>query len=186
MRVTINSLNINEYKALIKLAEELSLDLIRFTPILLLGRAKENQNLLINQKQYIYFLKNIQNIKSKIIVEFPGKEDERKWWTPPEEFGCHCGNETCWITQLGDFYPCIFLGDSFIVGNIKNESFLNLWAKSKNMVELVGNEICNNCSNFLKCRGGCRARVLAEYKNINAIDPLCPLKRNRFKPIKSI
>lgn len=181
IRVTVNSLNINEYRELIELAESLLLDLIRFTPILLLGRTRNHQDLLINQKEYINFLRNIQNIKSKIILEFPGKKDERKWFAPPEEFGCHCGKEVCWITQSGDFHPCIFFGDSFIVGNIRNESLLNLWAKSKNMVKLVGNEICNNCSNFLKCRGGCRARALSGFNDIDAIDPLCPLKKNKSK-----
>jgi len=179
MRVIINSLNINEYKELIKLAEKLSLDLIRFTPILLLGRAKDNQNLLISQDQYVRFLKNTQNIKSKIKLVLPQKEDERKWFALPGEFGCHCGKEVCWITQSGDFYPCIFFGDNSVVGNIRSESFLDLWTKSKNMVRLCGNEICNNCSNFKKCRGGCRAKALSEYKDINAIDPFCPLKKNK-------
>ena len=178
MRVSINSLNINEYKELIKLAEELSLDLIRFTPILLLGRAKENQDLLISQEEYFRFLKNIQNIKTKIKLDLPGKE-ERKWFAPPNEFGCHCGKEVCWITQSGDIYPCIFFGDNYVVGNIRNERFLDIWVKSKDRVELSGNEICNNCSNFKKCRGGCRARALSKYKDINAVDPFCPLKRNK-------
>jgi len=181
MRVVINSLNINEYRELIKLAEELSLDLIRFTPILLLGRAEDNQDLLINQDQYIHFLKKTQNIKSKIKLELPQKENERKWFASPREFGCHCGKEVCWITQSGDFYPCIFFGDNFITGNIRNEKFLDLWTKTKNKVRLRGNEICNNCSEFKKCRGGCRARALSEYKDINAIDPFCVLKKNKSK-----
>ena len=179
IRITVNSLNINEYNELIKIAEGLSLDLIRFTPILLLGRTKDNQDLLINQNEYIRFLKNTQNIKSKIKLELPNKKDERKWFAPPGEFGCHCGKEVCWITQSGNFYPCIFFGDNFVAGNIKNEKFLDLWTKSKNMVRLSGNEICNNCSEFKKCRGGCRARALSEYKDINAIDPFCPLKKNK-------
>ena len=179
MRITVNSLNINKHNELIKIAEGLSLDLIRFTPILLLGRTKNNQDLLINQNEYIRFLKNTQNIKSKIKLELPNKKDERKWFAPPSEFGCHCGKEVCWITQSGNFYPCIFFGDNFVAGNIKNEKFLDLWTKAKNMVRLHGNEICNNCSEFKKCRGGCRARALSEYKDINAIDPFCPLKKNK-------
>lgn len=185
-RVTVNSVNINEYKGLIRLAERLSLNLIRFTPILLLGRAKDNQDLLINQNEYIRFLENIQNIKAKIKLEFPTKKEERKWFAPPEEFGCHCGKEVCWITQSGNFYSCIFFGDNSAVGNIRNESFLDLWTKAKNMVRLCGNETCNNCPEFKKCRGGCRARALLKYKDVNAIDPFCPLKKNKLKFVKSI
>lgn len=178
LKVTVNSLNINEYKELIKLAESLLCDIIRFTPILLLGRTKNHQDLLINQKDYLHFLKNIQNIKSKITVEFPGKNDERKWFAHSKEFGCHCGKEVCWITQSGDFYPCIFFGEKFIIGNIRNENLLSLWTKAKNKVKLCGNKICNTCPKFNNCRGGCRARALWEYEDINAIDPFCPLKRN--------
>jgi len=114
MRVTINSLNIDEYKELIRLAEKLSLDLIRFTPILLFGRVKDNQDLLINQNEYIRFLENTQNIKSKIELDLPGKSRIKIDFSGkddivrPGEFGCHCGKEACWITQSGDFYPCIF------------------------------------------------------------------------------
>ncbi|MEK7173036.1 MAG: radical SAM protein, partial [Patescibacteria group bacterium] len=118
-RVTINSLNINDYKELIGLAEDLSLDLVRFTPILLLGRAKENQELLISQDEYIRFLRDIQNIKTKIKLILPNQGDGRKWWVSSDDFGCHCGKEACWITQTGDFYPCIFFGDKFLAGNIK-------------------------------------------------------------------
>jgi len=54
------------------------------------------------------------------------------------------------------------------------------------MVRLGGNEICNNCPELKKCRGGCRARALWEYGDINAIDPLCPLKKTKLKFVKSI
>jgi radical SAM protein with 4Fe4S-binding SPASM domain len=131
---------------------------------------------LFNQDQYIRFLENARNIKSKIKLEFPGKE-ERKWFAPPKEFGCHCGREICWITQTGDLYPCIFFGDDFIAGNIRKEKFLDLWTKAKNMVKLPSNEICNSCLDFKKCRGGCRARALSEYKDINAVDPFCHLRK---------
>ncbi len=190
MRVTINSLNINEYKELIKLAEKLSLDVIRFTPILLLGRAKDNQDLLISQDKYIHFLENTQDLKSKIELDLPG-ESRIKINLPGkgmvhQDFGCHCGKEVCWITQIGDFYSCIFFGDNFKVGNIRNESFSDLWVKARNIVKLNGNKTCNSCSEYEKCRGGCRARALSEYKDINAVDPFCALKKHKPQIIKSI
>jgi len=131
--------------------------------------------LLIKPKDYLQFLKKIRRVKSKIKIEFPTQQKERKWFAPAGEFGCHCGTEVCWITQTGDFYPCIFLGKNYIVGNIRTEKLLSLWEKGKKMIRAKGNEICLNCSNLENCRGGCRARALWEYGNINAIDPLCPL-----------
>ncbi len=178
IRFTVNRRNINECEKMIRLAERLSLDFIRLTPMLLLGRVEKNQDLLITQDQYICFLKDTQNIESKIKVVLPHREDANKWFICPEDFGCHCGKEACWITQTGDFYPCIFFGEKFLAGNIKNEKFLDLWDKAKNMVKLNGNETCKNCVEYKKCRGGCRARALREYGDINAVEPLCPLRKN--------
>jgi radical SAM protein with 4Fe4S-binding SPASM domain len=180
IRTTINSLNINEYKELIKLAEKLSLDSIRFNPIHLLGRANVYKYLLVDQDEYINFLKDVQEVKTKIKVELPKIDNKKYWFVYLEGFGCHGGKETCCITSSGDLSPCIFLGDNFVVGNIKNEKFLNLWVKAKNIVKLSGNKICNNCSEYKNCRGGCRARALVEYKDINAIDPFCALKKNKL------
>jgi len=80
----------------------------------------------------------VQKVKSKITLEFPKKKDERKWFTFSKEFECHCVKEICWITQSGDFYPYVFFGNSFRAENIRNEKFLDLWAKSKNMIKLLG------------------------------------------------
>lgn len=179
IRFTVNSLNVDECEKVIKLAEGLSLDLIRLTPTLSLGRARENQDLLITQDEYISFLKNTQKIKSKIKLVFPNQGDGKKWFACSEGFGCHCGKEACWITQTGDFYPCIFFGDKYLAGNIKNEKFLDLWVKAKNMVKLKGNEACEKCFQYKKCRGGCRARALSECNDINAVDPLCVLRKNK-------
>ena len=180
IRTTINSLNINQYKELIKIAEKLSLDSIKFNPIHLFGRTKDNQYLLINQDQYINFLKNVQKVKTKIKVELPKIDNKKYWFVDFQGFGCHGGKETCNISPSGDFSPCTFLGNEFVVGNIKNESFLNLWTKAKKIARFFGNEICNNCSEYKNCRGGCRSRALLSYKDINAIDPFCPLKKNKF------
>lgn len=180
IRFTVNSLNIGECEKVIRLAEGLSLDLIRLTPMLLLGRTKDNKDLLINQEEYISFLKNTQNIKSRIKLVLPNQGDGKKRFVCPEDFGCHCGKEACWITQTGDLYPCIFFGNNFLAGNIRNERFLDLWDKVKNMVKLNGNEACNSCVQYEKCRGGCRARALWECGDINAVDPLCPLRKNKI------
>jgi len=181
IRVTVNKLNIDECEKLIKMAEELRLDLIRLTPILLLGRAKKNRELLLSQDQYISFLNEVKKIESAIKIVLPHQENKAKFFISQENFGCHCGQEACWITQTGDYYPCIFFGDDFKAGNIKIDDYLDLWEKLKDMVKLCGNPICNKCADYKKCRGGCRARALWEYQDINAVDPLCPLKRNFIK-----
>lgn len=179
MRVTINRLNQNDFSELIKLAEKLKLDFIRFSPTLLFGRAKENQDLLLTQEEYIQFIKNANKIKSKIRVILSDKRNEKSLLIDNDGFGCHCGKEICWISQAGDFYPCVFFGEDYKVGNIKKENFLSLWEKSKNMVKLCGNETCNSCGNLKNCGGGCRSRALNLNNDINGVDPYCILKRNK-------
>jgi radical SAM protein with 4Fe4S-binding SPASM domain len=143
-----------------------------------MGRVMDNEYLLINQEQYLQFLKDCHKVKAKIEIILPDKKVDSEMLRPGE-FGCHCGREICWITQNGEVYPCIFFGDKYSVGNIRKERFIDLWKKSKEMVRFKGNDHCNDCENYKNCRGGCRSRALWQYKDINAIDPYCPLSKNK-------
>lgn len=177
MRVIVNTKNYRDCPEIIKLAENLKLDSIRLTPTLPMGRALENQYLLLNQKQYIQFLEDCHKVKAKIEIVLPDKEVDPKMLRSGE-FGCHCGREICWVIQNGDLYPCIFYGNQYLVGNIREERFITLWKKSKEKVRLSGNKYCNGCEKYKNCRGGCRCRPLWYYGDINAIDPYCPLNKN--------
>jgi radical SAM protein with 4Fe4S-binding SPASM domain len=180
IRVTINSQNIDDCEALIKIAEDLSFDLIRLTPVLPFGRALENLDLLLSQDQFAKFIKKCERLrsKSKIKIVLPSDE-ENPLNSANGDFGCHCGKEACWVSQTGDVSPCLFFGDAYTIGNIKEKPFLILWRKAKNKVILSGNKICNHCSNYVNCRGGCRARALWQNNNINAVDPYCLLRKNK-------
>lgn len=177
MRVTVNTNNLTDCPKLIRLAEGLGLDKIRLTPVLLLGRAIENQRLLLNQKQYLQFLADCHEVEAKIKVVLPDEKPDPKMFKLGE-FGKHCGREVCWITQTGDMYPCIFYGDRYRAGNIKEASFIDLWERCREMSRFKGNDYCNTCEIYKDCRGGCRCRALWQYGDINAIDPYCPLSKN--------
>lgn len=172
---TINSENIGDYRDIIKLAEDLGVDSLRLTPILPFGRALRYKYLLLNQNQFIDFVKKVREIDSTIEIDLP---DKARITRENKGFGCHCGKEACWILENGDFYPCIFFGEQFKLGNIKRSSLEKLWEKSKEAVAFCGNKICNNCPKYEECRGGCRARALYAYNDINAVDPFCLFKKN--------
>lgn len=178
MRVVINAKNTKDCPKLIELAEELGLGSIRLTPMLPAGRAIENKHLLLTQEQYLQFLKDCHEVKSKIEVVLPDQRPDLGTLRP-EGFGGHCGREVCWITQTGEVYPCIFYGDSYSAGNVRNARFIDLWERCKQMSRFIGNEYCNTCEIYEKCRGGCRCRALWQYGDINAIDPYCPLEKNK-------
>jgi len=178
LRMSINKYNINECADLVKIAEKYNIDLIRFTPLLSFGRAK-NQSLVINQEQYIKFLKNVKSIKSDSVeIVYPNMNNDNKIWIGSNGFGCHCGKEAIWLDELGNMSPCIFWGEKYNIGNIKKDGYMDIWNKILKISEINGNPICKKCNNYKSCRGGCRARVLDLYENLDDVDPLCPLKNN--------
>lgn len=179
MRVTVNSLNVNECKKIIALAEKLRLNTIRLAPVLPIGRIMKNEHLLLSQEQYIQFIKDCREVKSSIEVILPD-EDAHPNSFRVGQFGCHCGKEICWITHNGDLYPCFFFGNNFCAGNIREKKFIDLWNKARRMTKLCGNNLCNSCENYKNCRGGCRSRALWKYNDINAVDPYCILRKNKL------
>lgn len=177
LRMSINKFNINECEDLVRIAEEYDIDLIRFTPLLSFGRAKD-QDLVLNQDEYIKFLKNVREIKSENVnIVYPNMKNDNKIWIGHNGFGCHCGKEAIWLDELGNISPCIFWGEKYNIGNIKNESYMDLWVKNLESSKIVGNKVCESCKSYKACRGGCRARVLDLYNNLDDVDPLCPLKK---------
>lgn len=178
MRNSVNSQNLSDIEGLIRLAERLKVDAIRFTPMLLAGRATSHRELLMSQDQYIKFLADIEKMESDVQIIHPNTVHSKKFWVNPDDFGCHCGKEASWIMQTGEYSPCIFYGEDYNVGNIKDEDYIELWKKSIERGHVCGNMTCKTCSNYKRCRGGCRARALWEYGDIDDVDPLCPLRRN--------
>ncbi len=178
IRVTVNTLNINECPDLIRLAEQLGVDLIRLTPVLPLGRALEHSDLLLSQAEYLRFLADCHAVTTSIKVVLPDDPPNPDTFVPGQ-IGNHCGREICWITQTGDVFPCIFFGDKYVAGNIRDTSFLELWHRCQEMSQYRSNEYCLNCSILKDCRGGCRCRALSQYGDINAVDPFCPLGKNK-------
>ena len=177
IRVSLNKYNVDEYLDLIKIAEQFSVDIIRFTPIISFGRAK-NEDLTISQEQYISFLQKIKKVKSNVEIIHPGMVHNKKFWVDSNDFGCHCGKEAIWVDETGTYSPCIFLGNSYNLGNIKDDNYMDLWKKSLEVMTIEGNSTCKECGNYNACRGGCRARVFDQTGKLNGVDPLCPLRRN--------
>ena len=173
IRMSINKYNIDDIDGVLKIAEKYNFDLIRFTPLISYGRAKD-ADLTINSNQYISFLNKATQLKSENVeIVYPNKKTN-KIWIGENGFGCHCGKEAIWVDEQGYVSPCIFWGENYTIGNIKEDNYLELWDRSLSISDIEGNDVCINCNNYKECRGGCRARSLYEYGNLNEVDPLCP------------
>jgi radical SAM protein with 4Fe4S-binding SPASM domain len=178
IRYTINALNLIDYEPVLRLAEEIGLDIVKFNPIRSFGRAVHHPHLLISQKQYVQFLTSVQQAKTSACYSLPKTPlDSCEYEFIDLGFGCTGGHETCNVTPTGEFSGCAFLGDSFVVGNIQESSFLDLWHKAQDSVHCQGNNTCRSCAHYGNCRAGCRSRALFEFGNINAIDPHCAIGR---------
>lgn len=177
LRMSLNKFNCDQVEDLVRIAEKYDIDLIRFTPLIDFGRAR-NEDLVIDKEQYIDFLNKVIRIESKVEIVYPNKPNPHKVWVGTNGFGCHCGKEAIWIDEVGTCSPCIFWGEDYNIGNIKEDDYITIWNRSLIRSKIEGNEICTSCKNYKNCRGGCRARSLYLHNNLDEVDPLCPLRKD--------
>ena len=88
--------------------------------------------------------------------------------------GCGAGRHYCCIRPNGDIEPCVFM--RLKVGNVRESDRLDIWHNSpvldrlRDRSKLQGH--CAVCDHKYVC-GGCRARALAYFGDLNAPDPGC-------------
>jgi radical SAM protein with 4Fe4S-binding SPASM domain len=92
--------------------------------------------------------------------------------------GCPAGRLYCNIQPNGDVTPCMFMPDYPVAGNLRNQSFQDIW-NSPTFEELrdrasLGGK-CRGCRFALVC-GGCRAKAAAYQGDYLASDPTCPIQ----------
>jgi radical SAM protein with 4Fe4S-binding SPASM domain len=87
--------------------------------------------------------------------------------------GCIAGLHYCRITPEGGVTACPYIPDE--VGNIREQSFLDIWEQSPDFQALRVPTLKGNCGvcEYQKLCGGCRARPLAQGGDLMAADSLC-------------
>jgi heme b synthase len=88
--------------------------------------------------------------------------------------GCVCAQVICFIANDGEVYPCSYFFRS--AGNVKRQSFQEIWEKSPLFKELrdfskYGGK-CGQCE-YLHVCGGCRARADAVFGDYLEEEPFC-------------
>jgi radical SAM protein with 4Fe4S-binding SPASM domain len=91
--------------------------------------------------------------------------------------GCPAGRIYCNIQPNGDVTPCMFMPDYPVAGNLRNQSFLDIWNSPtfealRDRASLQGK--CHGCRFAMVC-GGCRAKAAAYEGNYLASDPTCSI-----------
>ncbi len=160
-----------------------SFKLIDFVPQ---GRGWTNRTTLeLGQEQYFELFSLVQSLRGKMVddqgQDFVKFHDETYIQTDSgsnqfgavQDGGCTSGRESCAILSDGSVIPCLgfrldtdsnFPSVKHIAGNIRNNSFENIWMYSKVMKQFAHsrstdvNSMCKGCSMVNDCLGCCSCR----------------------------
>ncbi|MEW6162277.1 MAG: radical SAM protein [Nitrospirota bacterium] len=96
--------------------------------------------------------------------------------------GCIAGQVICFIDVDGNVLPCSYLPKP--AGNIKEQSFKDIWENSELFKELRDFKTykgkCGSCEYITVC-GGCRARAYAVYGDYLEEEPFCSYIPRKLK-----
>lgn len=160
----VNKTNIDELEALYNVMLELNLDSWRLASMDPIGRANENDELLLDGKELKQLLdfilnKNKKN-KLRIVYGCPGflglkyEKDVRRNY-----FYCRTGINVASILYNGDLFVCPNVPriKTLIQGNIKRDNFKEVWDNKYKEFRKEDRTKCKNCENceyWQFCLGG--------------------------------
>lgn len=180
---TLSKNNLSEVGKIIEIAEKYEVP-VKFKRVKPLGRAITN-DLLITPRTpgYMTAINAINNSKWSCpegILNMNSCSSDISNDIDPEHNSCGVGTRTMGINPKGQFSPCFFLGESFLMGDVTKESIIDVWKNGRTFLEIreatsPGVPECDICQRRSICHGECRAVALHMTGNINEVDPGCPL-----------
>jgi len=132
----------------------------KLTPVIPVGRAKENEKMNLTKEQMRYLLDFVKNSRKEINVEI--KEDAGYLGcfalsNRSKPFFCGAGLTRCSVMPDGEVLGCQIAYDNrFSEGNVKFKSFKEIWKKGFSRFrnpQFI--KVCLDCQYFDSCRGGC-------------------------------
>ena len=212
MAITLTNINKNEVDELINLAEDLKIRRIVFFNFVPTGRGLDNiwldldpverekvlRHIYLEMKkreglqivstapQYGRITMQVSNGEDIAPTHFEVSNDPVTKAVAEFVGGCGAGRIYAAIQPNGDVTPCVFLPKT--VGNIREQSFWDIWTKSKLFNDLRNRDnlkgYCRTCP-FRNICGGCRARAYGYYGDPLASDPGCVYNFKDWQELKS-
>ncbi len=174
---TINTLNYNQYKDIVELADSLKVRELELSEMICEGNGRVNDGLLLDAGQLeqlrVYNLELANHNNSFRKGMGFGKQAEA--FQKPEErkYSCNAGITTCFIGSDGEIFPCTLFKEyeEFSAGNIRENSLYDIWTRQEafhNLRHLDINTIekCKKCDCFNLCPGGCRAKAFMATRDL--------------------
>lgn len=209
IRWSIGKNTINKYKEVVDFCIKVGIPNLKIRPIMPVGNALLNQELIPSYEEYLKFLCNILEYgkERKIHIEgsfmlhygptlrFSKKIIGFSKFVPLYTgFGGQGGYTSVYIDHKGFVSFCAMANNLFPPGthdNIREKALSELWFNSTSLQEkrkLKGNKKCLNCKYFSTCRGGCGIRSYYQYDDFNMPDPWClkDLERKNKKLIAKV
>ncbi|MHC1631733.1 MAG: radical SAM protein [Methanotrichaceae archaeon] len=182
INMTITKKNVNDLEAMMKLAEDLGAVALHIFFLVPTGRGKEEDLIAPKeQEDLLHWVaqeckRRSMEIKvtcapqyARIMKEDLSRSDRQKMMGR----ACLAGTSFVFVSRNGDICPCGYL--PIVVGNIREDSFVQIWENSPVLKALRERKLKGRCG---ECRyreicGGCRARAYAYTGDYLESDPLC-------------
>lgn len=156
----VNQRNFHEIEELKKFFIERGVKKWRLFTICPIGRAKDNPELHLDNKQFVWLMEFIKAARQEGLIQTsygcegylgPYEAEVRDGF-----FFCHAGVNVASVLADGSICACPNIPHKFIQGNIYKDNFLDVWnnryEKFRNR-EWMRNGICKDCKEFKWCRG---------------------------------
>jgi radical SAM protein with 4Fe4S-binding SPASM domain len=185
IQMSVSEMNYKEIPDVVAFAEKIGAMAFNLYFLVCTGRGQGNTDIsnaayeealkMLYEQQMKYKGKLMINSKcapqyKRVVYE----NDPDSVYTRTYAGGCPAATHYSRISPEGNLTPCPFIAES--VGNLKTDTFKNLWENAPLMVELRNRKNlegkCGTCEFSSMC-SGCRARAFAETGNYMATDPSC-------------
>ncbi len=182
INMTITKENLDQVGATMDLAERLGAVAFHLFFLVPTGRGSEDELVTPEEQDEIlrWVALECKNRKIEVKVTCAPQYGRviREVLTEPERKGmmgsaCLAGTSFVFVSRTGDVCPCGYL--PVVAGNVRKESFPEIWENSPVLRDLRKRELLGRCGrcDYRKVCGGCRARAYAKTGDYLESDPLC-------------
>lgn len=168
--ISVTKFNFNKIKEIFDLVNDLGISEFKMWFIAFSGRSGE-KNIFITPEEF----REVMEQNRQYEIEVLGKERKEEVMYSKKLENCGVGRTALSIKCNGTVTPCPSFREDVSLGNIRNESLVDIWNKSPLLNKLramsvLKTEHCQDCDYALICKGGCIADVLGRTGKFSCYD----------------